>query len=268
MKFKIILLLLLLPSLIFAQGVTRSGYSAAELRSDFKIFRSALEEGHPGIYRYNSKVAMDSLFDAAEAAITGAMSEREFKILLSKVASRIGCGHLAVLAPKTEQDKFDKAATAIPFQPYYSNGKLFVLTNFSAIPDKGFVGARIVSVNGHSTNNMLKDMLAIMPADGRNKTYKYHNLTYSKYFTRYFYYLYGDTSSYTVEYVSGAGAKVKKTKLAGLVFAELNAIRDKKYPVHFLSDPVEFKLQDDKKTAYLKIESFDEDVLEQKKIRL
>ncbi|MEP6674075.1 MAG: hypothetical protein ABJA78_02945 [Ferruginibacter sp.] len=48
-------LLLFLPSLIFAQSDTipKSAYSIAELKSDFQIFRTALEEGHPGIYRYN-----------------------------------------------------------------------------------------------------------------------------------------------------------------------------------------------------------------------
>ena len=266
MKIKSILFLLFLPSFLFAQTVARPGYSVQALKDDFKIFRSALEEGHPGIYRYNSKPKMDSIFSAAEISITRAMDESEYKLLLSKVASQIGCGHLAVLAPKTEQGKFDQEATFIPFQPYYSEGKLFVLTNFSAVPDNGFVGARIVSINGHSTNNMLKDMFAIMPADGNNKTYKYRNLTYTKYFTRYFTYLYGDTSSYTVEYVSGTDEKVKKTKLAGMILSELNTVRDKKYPRHFLSDPLEFKLEDDKKAAYLKIETFDGDVLEQKKI--
>jgi hypothetical protein len=54
MKIKSLLLLLLLPSVIFAQEVTKPNYSVAELRSDFKIFRSALEEGHPGICRYNT----------------------------------------------------------------------------------------------------------------------------------------------------------------------------------------------------------------------
>ena len=266
MKIKFILLLLVLPLFVSAQTVTKPGYSVGELKSDFKIFRSALEEGHPGIYRYNSKASMDVIFDAAENSITGPMGESEFKILLSKITSQIGCGHLAVLAPKIDQDRYDKEATAIPFQPYYSDGKLYVLNNFSALPDKGFVGARIVSVNGHSTKDMLEDMFAIMPADGKNKTYKYRNLTYSKYFTRYFNFLYGDTGYYTVEYSSGAGTKVKKAKLAALLVSDLTALRDKKYPRHFLSDPLEFKLESDKKTAYLKIESFDGDVLEQKKI--
>jgi Peptidase family S41 len=256
--------MILLGQIALGQSVTKPLYSVVDLKSDFNIFRSALEEGHPGIYRYNSKGTMNSIFDAAEISITRPMGEREFKILLSKITSQIGCGHLAVLAPKIDQDKFDKEATAIPFQPYYSDGRLSVLTNFSEIQDNGFVGARIMSINGHSTSDILKAMFAIMPADGNNKTYKYRNLTYSRYFTRYFYFLYGDTAFYTVEYSSGAG--VKTAKLAGLPFGELNAIRDKKYPRHFLSDPLEFKLEDDKKTAYLKIESFDGDVLEQKQI--
>ncbi|WP_295794921.1 S41 family peptidase [Mucilaginibacter sp.] len=259
MKLIAILVFLYLPSLVFAQ-------STAELKSDFKLFRSALEEGHPGIYRYHSKATIDSIFDAAETAIDKSVGERDYQILLSKIVAQIGCGHTAVLAPKETQDKFDAAATAIPFQPYYSDGKLFVMTNFSTIPDRGFVGTRIVSINGHAVKNMLQAMLAIMPADGDNQTYKYRNLSYSKYFTRYYDYLYGDTSAYTVSYVSGK--QVKTVKLAGLLFSELNAIRDKKYPVHFLSNPLEFKIADDKKTAYLKIESFDGDVLEQKKLDL
>jgi len=259
MKFRSVLLLLLLPLCSFTQ-------STAEFKSDFKTFRSALEEGHPGIYRYNTKAAMNSIFDAAENSITPSMDERRFKILLSKIAAQIGCGHTAVLAPKVIQDKFDAAATAIPFQPYYSDGKLFLLTNFSSIEDKGFVGARLMSINGHNTNTLLKDMLAIMPADGHNQTYKYRNLTFSKYFTRYYEYLYGDTSSYTVKYASGT--TVKTARLAGLLFSRLNAIRDKKYPVHFLSDPLAFKITDDQNAAYLKIESFDGDVLEQQKLDL
>ena len=266
MKIISILIFLFLPSFTFAQNPARGTFSAQELKNDFNIFKSALQEGHPGIYRYNSKAKMDSIFRSAEISINRPMNEREYKILLSKVAEHLGCGHLAVLAPKTDQDNFDKQPSAVPFQVYYSGGKLFVLTNFSLIADKGFLGAQIVSINGHLTRDLLNDIFAIIPADGNNKTYKYRNLSYSKYFTRYYYYLYGDTGSYTVEYISDRHAGLKKATLPGLTSTELNTIRDKKYPRHFLSEPLEFKLEDDKKTAYLKIESFDGDLFEEKKI--
>ncbi|MEO8087844.1 MAG: peptidase S41, partial [Bacteroidota bacterium] len=62
--------------------ITKESYTVEELKTDFNIFRAALEEGHPGIYRYSSKLKIDSVFSAAETSISGPMSEREFKILL------------------------------------------------------------------------------------------------------------------------------------------------------------------------------------------
>ena len=36
-----------------------------KLREDFRILRGALEEGHPGIYRYTPKAELDKRFDQA-----------------------------------------------------------------------------------------------------------------------------------------------------------------------------------------------------------
>jgi len=40
-----------------------------KLREDFRILRGALEEGHPGIYRYTPKQMLDRRFDQAEKAL-------------------------------------------------------------------------------------------------------------------------------------------------------------------------------------------------------
>jgi hypothetical protein len=39
--------------------------SPEKLREDFRILRGALEEGHPGIYRYTPKAELDKRFDQA-----------------------------------------------------------------------------------------------------------------------------------------------------------------------------------------------------------
>ena len=134
--------------------VTRERYTIEELKTDFNIFRAALEEAHPGIYRYSSKAKMDSVFSATETSINKPMNEREFKIVISKVVNQIGCGHTKVVAPKPEQDKLDEGPTAIPFQPFWQDGKLFVLRNFSTLNDKDFLGAEIISINGHATSDI------------------------------------------------------------------------------------------------------------------
>ena len=40
-----------------------------KLREDFRILRGALEEGHPGIYRYTPKQVLDRRFDQAEKVL-------------------------------------------------------------------------------------------------------------------------------------------------------------------------------------------------------
>jgi hypothetical protein len=40
-----------------------------KLREDFRILRGALEEGHPGIYRYTPKQVLDRRLDQAEMAL-------------------------------------------------------------------------------------------------------------------------------------------------------------------------------------------------------
>ncbi|MCU0522339.1 MAG: hypothetical protein MUF84_16795, partial [Anaerolineae bacterium] len=43
--------------------------SPAELAQDFAVFRTALEEAHPGIYRYTSKADFDALFSSIAARL-------------------------------------------------------------------------------------------------------------------------------------------------------------------------------------------------------
>src|ERR1043165_7801186 len=72
---------------------------SADLRYDFKLMRSALEEAHPGLYSYHSKPWMDSLFDAALQHIDTAMTEDEFLRFLMPVVAEIRCGHTQLYRP-------------------------------------------------------------------------------------------------------------------------------------------------------------------------
>src|SRR6267378_2268126 len=68
----------------FAQMTSPTAYdpsrrfSPQELQKDFLIFRKALEESYPGLYRYASKDVMDRNFAKAFQAISKEMTEREF----------------------------------------------------------------------------------------------------------------------------------------------------------------------------------------------
>ena len=267
---KILLSLLLLFSVALSsysqnKDVAKEFYSVEELQQDFDIFKTSLEEGHPALYRYKTKAELDSIFAKARSSITKPLSDREFMVLLCKVAVQIGDGHLRVVPPKVHLDKLDESATAIPFQVYWNEGKLFVWRNYSNLSDKELLGAEIVSINGHPTGEFVKEFLSVFPSDGSNVTHSYWGLTASRWLTRYFYILYGYSESYQVEYLS-MGEKDKKTaNLQGLIFDKLLDIREARYPLTKQS-PTEFKLSPEEQTGYLRISSFDKEMLGKNKI--
>jgi Peptidase family S41 len=243
-------------------------YSVEELKQDFNVFRASLEEGHPGLYRYKSKAAMDSIFAEAAANITKQMTDREFMFLISNVAAQVGDGHLRVVLPKVHKGKLDEGPTAIPFRLYYLEGKLYVSKNFPALSNltnKEFLGAQIISINGHTASDFLKKYLSIACSDGNNETLKYNLLQRGRAFQRYFNIFYGYTESYLFEYIPLNENTVRTSKMQGVTFDDYYDAYQKE---NSSIAPAEFNISTDNEYAYLRITSFDKEQLKNKKINL
>lgn len=70
-------------------SITERKYSPRKLREDYKIFRGALEESHPGLYWFTPKNQIDSVFESGYAGINDSMTERQFRTLLLKTITPI-----------------------------------------------------------------------------------------------------------------------------------------------------------------------------------
>jgi len=104
------------------------------LQEDFRIFRSALEEGHSGIYRYTPKAELDRSFDTAAKQIVRPMSALEFYRMLAPVVAEIKCGHTAVLPPRDIQAALAETIPLFPFDVEVSDGKVYTLREY--MPDE------------------------------------------------------------------------------------------------------------------------------------
>lgn len=236
----------------------KSLFTVEELQQDFSALRTSLEESHPGLYIYKSKSIVDSIFLANYSSLNKAMTGREFMLLTCRVTSQMGDGHLRVVPPKIQLDSLDNGPTAIPFNVYCMDNKLYVRKNYSPLDDKEFIGSQIISINGHSIESFIKEYLQIFPSDGNNLTHKYRLLSSSRYFTRYFNMLYGYAEQYNVEYISLNETTLKRKTLQGLTFDNLLKIAGERYPAKIEErKPAFFKMDEDKKFAYLRIKSFD-----------
>jgi len=68
-------------------------YSQSELLEDFTIFKNALIELHPSLYRYQSKATIDSVFEKTAGQINKSMTEIEFWRVLKPAIVSIHSGH-------------------------------------------------------------------------------------------------------------------------------------------------------------------------------
>src|SRR5678815_4712788 len=64
-------------------------FTPAQLLEDFQIARSALEEGHSGIYRYTPKSKLDQIFDEAARSLDHPMNAYEFFRVLAPAVNAI-----------------------------------------------------------------------------------------------------------------------------------------------------------------------------------
>src|SRR5438270_228733 len=94
-----------LASLHLAEAAEAKKFEPAQLREDYQIARLALEEAHPGLYRYTRKADLDRIFDAAEKALDHPMDFFEFYRVMAIPIAAIKGGHTDVsLSPEARQE--------------------------------------------------------------------------------------------------------------------------------------------------------------------
>lgn len=243
-------ILLLLPIPIIAQ--IDSLYSGYHLKEDFRIYRQALEEAHPGLYWYRTKSEMDSIFEAAYTTIGNSVTERDFFSLLSSVTAKIGCLHTYVMASESfTEENINAEARPLPFEIKLDQNRMFVYQNLSN--DKSIsVGAEIVSVNNTSVANLMDYLVDKIPNDGYGKEWSRYALERS--FRYYYYIFYGGHETYNLT-IRDLDNSEFSVIVPGRLEKERTAIQQDRYGTSI--DPViSLSFNDKMETAILRITRF------------
>lgn len=102
-----------------------------QLREDLRILKSALEEGHPGIYRYTPKPDVDRAFTAAADRLNRPMTALEFYRVLAPAVAALKCGHTAMGVSQDIQHDLALTVPLIPIEVRILQGKIYVLRDYS-----------------------------------------------------------------------------------------------------------------------------------------
>jgi hypothetical protein len=131
------------------------------LRSDFALFRLALEEAHPALYRFTTKPAMDAEFARAEARLTQPMTVLQFHNVLRPVlvatTSSIGIGGLRRYRGDEISALID-SSKLFPLALTFESERAFVVLNRGR-DERVKPGMEVLAINGQSLADTLRRIL-------------------------------------------------------------------------------------------------------------
>lgn len=235
-----------------------TSYSPEELQQDYLIFRKALETTYPSLYRFTDSVHVTKYLDDQLRSLERPMTQLALYKMIALACSRINDEHLIPNPSKGYYQYLEKAKHYFPFSLKIIDRRLYVLKSFkleNTLP----VGSEILSINGHSAEEVLSVLLPTIPSDGYIQTFNIRHLEdYSmtqngNLFDLNYPIFFEDTSLFTIEFIQPSIKSEKKT-------TTVSALDHKTYKEFYwqrlgYKAPLEFKyLNGD--IAYLRISSF------------
>lgn len=195
----------LLPIAIWAQSIS-SGYG-----KDLQVLEDAFRKNYPSLYRFNSKTAVDALFEKSLRHINSNTTEREFYKIIKSILSGMKDGHLGCSPSSNLITQFEEKDKYFPLSIYFRGNSAFVSCPYSSKIAKG---VEIVEINNVKINAIRKTLFDYIVSDGKIESRKYWIL--NRYFGFYYNLVYGEQARYSVTCIDDRG-RLFKTAVDGAV---------------------------------------------------
>lgn len=237
--------------------------SPAQMSADFAIFKRAVTQLHPGLYRYNTPAEIEKDFAEFKSKLKNPLPEGEFFKLLSQFAGVIRCGH-TFLNPLNQTKEvrarlFDRRIH-FPFYFRLIDRRMIVTNNLSS--KKLPTGSEITSINNVSVAQIIDALVSVTAVDGKNtiaarlknlelgSVQANHYQLFDIYFPLFFPF---KDEVFTVEAIDYATKKPTKFQVPATTRDERFAESEKRYgKTPTFDDGWKFEIRENS-TAYLKI---------------
>lgn len=180
-------------------------FSAQQLKKDYQLFQTILEQKHPSLYWYSTRRQMDSAFNAGFLLLKDSMTEYAFRRVLMLVVSNIQCGHTSVRSSKTYQKYFDTLQTKRSFPLHIKTWNDTIVLTAPVKNTPLLRGDIIDSINGLSSKQIVDTLLRFIPADGNNSVAKNQLLSGTSYFASSYTGVFGWPKTFRIAYKDSLG---------------------------------------------------------------
>jgi hypothetical protein len=232
-------------------GMSQELLTISMLQNDFGLFQQALEEAHPGLYRYTSKDDFDRLFESTRRKIDHEMTQQEFYKLLLPVVAQIKCGHTKLHPDENWTSNFYfNTGNVFPWRLHFEENRAFVLgdyTNNTGVP----IGAELDSINGKHISEIIQAVLPAFFSDGNNTTFKYLEL--NRFFSAVYANLFEGPDTFEIAYRKNG--KLTATKVPSITHSVITRYEKQQEKLRANQPPYTLELITNE-TALLTITSF------------
>ena len=153
-----------------------------EAKEDLDWLKTSLEYVHPRLYKYSEKKTLDSMFTHARRIIENSregIAGLDFLSMVSKINAMVNCGHLYTIPQFGLKEEIIQKKV-MPFYIKVLQDELFIIHDCSNKIDK-LNGAKILSINGRNSSDILQDIREGIATDGHIQSRK------NRLIERYFY---------------------------------------------------------------------------------
>ena len=217
-----------------------------QMVEDLTIVQNALEEAHPGLYWYHSKLELDSVFQRCVKQIPEEASAIDFSVILNDWVDFIGCGHSAILPSEKMIKNLDKSGRFLPFTISIGEGGIQI---DSSLTEALNAGDQLRSIDGVSMSRIVSDLMKRIPSDKgiSSKKRRTLELVFSYFYALYF----GSKDYYDIEIQRSGLTKV--VKINAVKWREGIGYKSVRSYVKN-SSPLVFNMNNE--FAYLKLQTF------------
>ncbi|MEO0338905.1 MAG: S41 family peptidase, partial [Bacteroidota bacterium] len=197
----------------YLPGSAQIQFSQQEALEDLKALKTALEYVHPRLYKYQDEATFNRLFNQKSSALKDQIPGVDLLAIVSQINAQVNCGHLYTI-PQLELREELQQRKVFPFFVKVIRNELYI-SNDCSLNEASSNGAKILSINGHKSSDILSKMKAGIATDGFIESRKDRLIERSLFSLRngfdLYYFLYLDRSdSFEIE-LTLAGEKQKTT---------------------------------------------------------
>ena len=227
--------------------------SSNQLKEDYFLLRSVLEEGHAGLYAHRNKTEIDTKFEDIFNKLDTSSTLMKFYEIIADFIDFIADGHTSVTVDSKIRDYVKNEIGIFPIKPVFVDRRFYVYKNFSR-DESISVGTEILKINDISINEIIEKLLSFVYIDGFGIERKFRSL--EKNFSCLFPLIFGVKNNFEIEYRVKETKEIRKTKLDAITINETKAIHEKRFLEDFNAPLNSFTVHSDLKTAILKIGTF------------